>query len=316
MSDSWNSVYGFDSIDTLSTRVRRLERGRQYERRGSLVVPSGTYAGVPSDVLSNGQIDLASSTAVVAQGSISPFGIKGKFGFTATTTSITVYWDGTNGSELISILRADGRVIAIPGNSLTVSGLSPSTTYGFLPFWSAFNTCGIGWVVGDSGTPKFAFTAAGETAVALNQQSLQGREQLSNGYITYATTASGTSSGGGGGGGNCVMLGTDIDPLGDSEYRTEHHQQNDWIHIQAEGLPRSLNCTPDHPLYNPDKGKVRADSFHLKDWIITENGMYRIVEARPFIQVCTKVKVLMKHGHLFWANGYLSNNNKWFDATA
>src|SRR5690242_20272221 len=144
MSD-WLGGYNFDSSSDLTTRVRRLERGEQYLRAGNLVTPSGSYAGVPTTLLDGNRIDLTSGD-LVTKGSIPPAGVVGNFGFTATTTSITAYWDGTNGSNKLRLIRADGSAVQIPTGSLTISGLSSNTLYGVLPYWSPFNNCGIGWI--------------------------------------------------------------------------------------------------------------------------------------------------------------------------
>lgn len=314
--DNWAGVYSFASPDDISTRLRRLERGEQYLRAGSLVTPSGAFAGVPVSLLDGNRIDLT-STDLSTKGSIPPFGVVGTFGYSATATSITIYWDGTNSSVKLRIIRADGSVVQIPTNSLTVSGLTAATSYGFLPFWSVFNNCGIGFVKGDSGTPQFGFTLAARTVVASVQQAYQGREPLTPGFITFSTPASGTTTGTGGSGGTgsgagtCIMLGTDIETMGGGEYHTQHHPQNEWIHLAADGYPRSLNCTPNHPLYHAEKGKIQARKFSVGDWIITEQGERKVTQVKPFVRVCTKVEVKMPSGHLFFANGFMSHNMKY-----
>ena len=311
--NSWADTYKFADVGDLTTRVRRLERGQQSLRRGKIVSPSGGYGGIPLKVLDGSNIDIT-STNLSLKGSIPPSGVSGKFGFSATTTSITIYWDGTNSSSLLSLLRADGSVVQIPGGSLTISSLSANTMYGFLPYWSAFNTCGIAWIVGDSGSPSFAFTSAAMTAFALSQQVLQGREQLTSGFLTYTTPNAGSSSGSGsytgGGQGQCVMLGTDIEPVGELPFVTRNHPNSEWFRIECKDYPRSLNCTANHPLFSPDKGKQRADVFKRGDWIITDSGERKISEVSRFLRVCTKVEVAMDQGHLFWANGFLSHNVK------
>src|SRR5882672_925171 len=46
-------------------------------------------------------------TTVGSSGS-TPFSTTSSFSYTSTTTSITWYWDGTNGSTMLTIYRADG----------------------------------------------------------------------------------------------------------------------------------------------------------------------------------------------------------------
>jgi hypothetical protein len=315
MADDWGDVYSFAPADDVGSRVTRLERGRQYFRAGQLVSPSGKLQSIPEGIIdSSNRIAIVSGVSL--KGSVPPSGIVGNFGFTATATSITIYWDGTNGSNKLKIIRADGTAVQIPTNSMTVTGLSPSTTYGFLTFWSVFNNCGIGFVKGDSGTPQFAFTAAAQTVAAGTQQSLAGREALTGGFITFATPASGSSSGTGTGSrpgnpGMCVMLNTDIKPFSaGQEYITIHERQTDWINLAIENYPRTLNCTPNHPLYHADKGKMPADEFKVGDWMITEHGEKKLAEHRMFYKDCTKMQVKMPTGHLYFANGFLSHNTK------
>lgn len=306
----WGTVYTFDSNQDLTTRVTRLERGRQYFRAGSIVIPSGNYAAVPTTLIdANNKIALVSG--ISPAGNIAPFGRVGNFAFTATSTSITMYWDGTNGSDKLSLIRADNSAVQITPSNITVTGLTPSTSYGFLPFWSTFNDCGIGFVVGDSGTPAFAFSTAAQTVQNLTLQSLQGREALSSTYITFSTPASGSSSGGGGGGIHCVMLGTHISPLGEGKnYSTTHYRHTDWINLASEDYPRTLNCTPEHPVYHADKGKITAEKLKVGDWLITDNGEVKLSEVRMFYRDCTKMEVSMPCGHLFYANGFMSHNVK------
>lgn len=311
----WGNVYAFGSSDDLTTRVRRLERGRQYLRGGQNVIPSGLYGGIPNDLIDPISLKIPIVSGLTVAGSIPPAGVTGNFGFTATTTSITIYWDGTNGSVVLAILRADNTSVQVPSNNITISGLTINTSYGFLPFRSVFNNCGVGFVVGDSGTPQFAFTTAARSVQAVTQQSLTGREALTPGFITYSTTASGTSSGGGTvpppTRPMCVMVNTEIKPFGaGQEYVIVHARQTDWINLAVEDLPRTLSCTPDHELISPDRGKQPANSFKVGDWVITDHGEKKLAEVRMFYKDCTKMQVQMPTGHLYFANGFLSHNVK------
>lgn len=312
----WSGVYTFDPTDNVQTRVRRLERGTQYLRGGVLVDPSGKYARIPVALLSGNKVSLTSKH-LDTKGSIPPFGVVGNFGSSTTSTSITLYWDGTNSSVKFKIMRTDGSAVNIPGSSLTITGLTPSTSYGFLPFWSSHNNCGIGFIKGDAGSPQFAFTAAARTVQSSIKQIYQGNEALTNGYVLISTPASGTGGGigaggggGGGTGGSCIMVGTHVETMGGGEYVSQLFPQTDWFNVAVEDYPRTLNCTPNHPLYHPERGQMRADAFKVGDWIVTEKGERKLIEVRPFFRVCTKVKVHMDSGHLFFANGFLSHNFK------
>lgn len=132
--------------------------------------------------------------------------------YTSTTTSITFYWDGTNGSTPLTIYRDDGTTIGPFIGNFTVTGLSPNTTYFFYPFYQEAVTpsanfgqhpVGINWgtTPGGVGTPPVAFTA--QNLVALQEQISRDHIPLATGFsVTGASTpASGSGSGSGGSGG-------------------------------------------------------------------------------------------------------------------
>lgn len=123
----------------------------------------------------------------------------------AQTNSVSFFWDGTNGSSPITIYRDDGSIITpITGNQV-VTGLSPSTTYFFYPYYDeTLGKVAFAFVSGVSiGTPGFAFTA--QNPLALQQQFLRNRIPLSGNFATTGITTPGAGStnfsGGSGGGG-------------------------------------------------------------------------------------------------------------------
>jgi hypothetical protein len=336
------SIYSFDT-NSIGNRVRRLEGYVPYRRAGELVPGASDFTSVPNAALdSSGNINLASST-YSAQGALAPTVADGNFAATATTTSITWYWDGTNGSTQFKLRRPDAvtqtgntTCLIIPKGSITVTGLALNTKYYFLPFWPTLGACAPGWVIGDTGTPKIAI--ATPTAAQLAQQTLKNREALSAGFMSYTTPAAGTSSGDAGDGGGpgtggihaCVMRGTAIEPLGESDYWVNIWPESQWIGIATQdGL--TLNCTLDHPLYGgaelldrfllgKDLNTLEEDAlkpflreagaFQVGDKVLTRYGLRRVIKAERFTRVCTKRQVSMTYGHLFWANGYLSHNIK------
>jgi hypothetical protein len=285
---------------------------------------SGTYARLPSSILFTKpnlqQVIDISKVYIRKIGGASVSANTMGFAYTATTTTITWYWDGTNGSRVPVINRADGSRFTVPtsGSGLTVSGLTLNTTYYFLPFWNINNLCNIGWVPGTTGSPAIAFVVA-DTSDPVNnpvytiEQSEQGNEPLSTGYMTAATTASGSGGGGAGGGGSgfhsCVMSGTDVVPVGDLEYSLQVLPETEWIHLRIED-GRELYCTYDHPLYHAVRGKMNASMFSEGELVITDQGEQKITFAAFHQRVCSKYKVIMPKGHLFWANGFLSHNAK------
>lgn len=301
-------------------RLRRLEKGSQRLQRGQFRPTVGTYTRLPSTSLHTNinfqqVVDLSKST-IRKVGGVSTFGAGGQFTYTSTTSSITFYWDGSNSSVPFVITRADGSKFTVPttGSGLTISSLSAATTYYFLPFWDTDNLCNIGWVEGTVGSPQIAFVAADKantlTQSYLIEQSSQTREPLTSGFMSAATPAAGSGgggAGGGGGGGGCVRAGTEIYTVGDLPYHVEVLPEQHWIHLRIED-GRELYCTLDHPLYDTFKGRVTADTLSPGDVILTDVGEQKITTAEFKFKACSKYKVMMEKGHLFWANGFLSHN--------
>lgn len=326
------AIYGFSGGNNLmNARLKRLEDNAPYLLRGGVYADSvSNFRPVNKTAVVDGNIDLAQG--VVPGGSIPPLAVNSPFAIAKDTTNsqATIYWDGTNGSSVPVVHRADGSLAAVPPNSQLVTGLTASHWYGFLPYWANSNTCGLGWSQGDVGTPQILFeggtgtsftataTAAAQAA-ALQTQNMQGHEPLTSGFATFQMPASGTSSGGAGGGGGigrCVMLGTDIEPLGEITARDMTitcFRETDWFRVETKS-GKALNCTGNHPLYHADNGKVEAQVLKSGDWLIADLGMDKITEIHPFKRLCTKQQVSMRYGHLFWANGLLSSNVKLAEA--
>ena len=169
--------------------------------------------------LANPQINPASSQLRSAGGRINSVATAIKW--TSTTTSITFYWDGTNGSTPLTIYRDDNTIAGPIVGSLLVQGLSPSTTYFFYPFFQDFSELPasnvqnigsepLGTVVFASvpaanpvGSPAVAYTV--KSALAIQRQYLLDHIPLAIGLsstgITTPGAGSGSGSGGSGGGG-------------------------------------------------------------------------------------------------------------------
>ena len=162
----------------------------------------------PNQSLSSFGINVIDPTSaqIVSQGSRTS-SIATGIAFVATTTGVTFYWDGTNGSQPFQIVRDDGATYgpSIAGSPYAVSGLSANTTYFFYPYFDEsvqqIKFATIGGV--SVGTPAIAFTS--KNLQAAQQQILRGNVPL--GAIlssTGLTTPSGGSAsgfGGSGGGG-------------------------------------------------------------------------------------------------------------------
>jgi hypothetical protein len=305
----------FTNVGGLDYRLRRLEVGAQRQRGGQLQMTTGQYARIPANTLKGAtKIDLTLST-IRKVGSLSPAGNTSGFAYTSTANSISWFWDGTNGSTVIVLNRSDGTVQVIPtaGSGLTITGLAGGTTYYFLPYWTPNQGCNVSWVTGTIGLPQIAFVLADTTSVTtgnlfLVQQSLQAREQLTGGWMS-ATTGSSGGGGGGGSGGHCVMSGTDIVPLGGLDYLVEILGESEWLRLTADD-GRMLDCTLNHPLYTPEHGKTPADTLVVGDTVILDNGLRSVRSKMRYRKQCSKWRIRMPDGHLYYANGWLSNNLK------
>jgi hypothetical protein len=139
------------------------------------------------------------------------------FTFTTTSTTISIFWDGTNNSLPLKIFRDDGTVAGpFPGNQ-TITGLSPSTTYYFAVFFD--ETAQVVRFVsqaGAVGSPPVAYLSP---LIAVGQQQiLRGHTPLASDlFVTGITTpASGSTTPvvlGGGGAGAGAYLGRKLAPL-------------------------------------------------------------------------------------------------------
>ena len=136
------------------------------------------------------------------------------FGFTATTTSISLFWNGSNSSTILRIYRDDGTIAGpFPGSQL-VTGLVASTQYFFYPYFDeATQRVLFVSAPGAVGTPPIAYKNA---AIAVAQQQiLRGRIPLASnlavtGITTPASGSTGATNTGGGGGGVGGFLSTKL----------------------------------------------------------------------------------------------------------
>lgn len=310
-------LYDFTSQnDRILSRLRAVEKGNLRLRRGAYGPVTGPFSRISNDFFDSvGNIDVTKS-GVRKVGSVPPSANTNGFAYSSTATSITWYWDGTNSSHPIVIRRADGTIQVVPAGSLTVTGLVDATQYFFFPFWVPDNQCTIGWVPGTQGDPLIAFLeadlndpAGGPAAAA--QQNLQNREPLTGGAMTATTGMSGGAGGGGdhNGGGACVMSGTGIETLGNIPYTVEVIPEHSWQHLELED-GRMLNCTTNHRLFSPKFGKIPAEMVEQGDLLLTDTGERTVRLSTKLQRQCTKHKVIMDDGHLYYANGFLSHNVK------
>jgi Concanavalin A-like lectin/glucanases superfamily len=95
-------------------------------------IQPGSFQSVPNAAAVSavtGQIRLDSSQGVPPVGSISPI-LSSPFSYVATTTTITISWTG------LTISLVNSQTISIPNGSIEITGLNPSTTYSFFPYYN------------------------------------------------------------------------------------------------------------------------------------------------------------------------------------
>jgi hypothetical protein len=160
--------------------------------------------------LSPGVID--PTTAALKSSGSRTAALTTNFGAAApSTTSIQIYWDGSNSSTILRIYRDDGTVAGpFPGSQL-ITGLTANTNYYFYPYFDEATQRVLFVSVAPAvGSPPIAYTSP---AIAVAQQQiLRGRIQLATdlavtGFATPAAGNTPAASAGGGGSGGGVYLG-------------------------------------------------------------------------------------------------------------
>ena len=184
--------------NTDDARVLRLEAGYPTSIAGRVTFSNSSLA-VPASgsVLPSGAI---APTGIRATGSTFAFVVQGNFSFTSSGDSITIHWDGSNGSKLLAIRRADGSNYSVVAGSMTIGGLTAGTQYGFSSFVAIAQPQSLSFVQGDSGNPKFAFSpSAGDALIssASRTQRLTTNERITEGLIFFTANvgASGLGTG-------------------------------------------------------------------------------------------------------------------------
>lgn len=184
--------------NTDDARLSRIEAALPSKVAGRVTFsPSSLSVPGSNTVQSSGNI---APTGVTATGSTFAFVVQGNFAFTSSGNAITIYWDGSNGSKLLAIRRADGSNFSITAGSMTVSDLTPGTLYGFSAFVAIAQPSMLSFVQGDAGTHQFAFSPAAtpaQVAEASRTQRLTTNESITVGPITFTANpgASGVGSG-------------------------------------------------------------------------------------------------------------------------
>jgi hypothetical protein len=142
------------------------------------------------------------SSGINAQGSILPSPTGGLLYNNATANTIVWYYTG------LIIYLPDGTTIPVPDTtvanpSISVGGLTPSTTYNFYPYYS-IDQRNVLWAMasGGTGTPPAAYAA--KNIVAAQIANGDGNIAISPQSSVTAAATGGGGGGGGGGGSGCI----------------------------------------------------------------------------------------------------------------
>lgn len=156
-------------------------------------IVSPPFTVVPTSLIMNdpgGAVFKLGSSDVNVVGSFAPTITDEGFSYIAGTDSVTIYYDGTHGSQRIRQRRVSGYNQTLPGGFLTIQGLPSSAIgavngpkYDLIPFFFP-GACQVSWVKGSVGTPKFAFPTGTTTPDDLNQARIRGREPIADTVIT------------------------------------------------------------------------------------------------------------------------------------
>lgn len=195
----YDSALGQETLDHLNWLTQSVN-----QLLGQDNAPSG--AGI--NALEVNSID--PSTAQLLSVGSRPYSIATPITAVATTTTITFYWDGTNGSQVFQVGRDDGTNFgpSIAGSPMVVTGLTINTNYFFYPYFdeSINQIKFVNIPLTSVGTPAIAFTA--KSFAAAQQHILRGRIPLAGVFVStgVSTTAGGsvTTQGGNGGGAGAI----------------------------------------------------------------------------------------------------------------
>ena len=262
-----------------------------------------------SSTVAAAQLVLGGSSSGLKQQANAIPTVNGKIAYVSTTSSITWYWDGTNGSSLLTIFWPDGSSTQVPPANLAITGLTSNTTYTFYPYFSVdLNSVLFVAVSGGVGSPAVAYTAS--SVAAASDQSLDGNTPLVSSPLTAATTSSGSGGGSGGGnGGACVAEFTLVEPLSlnSAGLLFSFSDAQEWIDIRTPH--RRLVAVPNHLVFT-DTRKMMMKELAVGYDVVTQDGLERIVRIDRLFRPWRKKQVFCKVGHLYWANGALSHNGK------
>ncbi|MDE1988920.1 MAG: hypothetical protein KGI82_00495 [Betaproteobacteria bacterium] len=284
----------------------------------------GRYASLNASAYGISAVDSSNRVATI-NGAVSPLGsiVTGSstvgVSYTSTTTSVTISW--TAGT----LNRMDGTQTNVSSGSVTVTGLTASTTYYAAMYWDEVAQA-ISFVTGESGaigTPAILYSSEDPTVGW--QAQLQAHLNL--GWVPVATPASG--GGGGNGSTGCCLRGTQpielasgvmreaqelttgdvlTSPTGPTRItQLRFEPWREWYRVEFND-GRVLELAADHRFVDPSGAQIHVRDLKLQD-IVQARGCYLSV-AR--LEVCTdvdlKVSIEVQSPHVYYVDGVLSHN--------
>jgi hypothetical protein len=249
----------------------------------------------------------------------------GLFVYATTTTTISLYWDGTHASQPISVYGSDGSIIQKLSGSITVTGLTNATPYYFYPYYDKVRSV-LGWAgstVGGVGNPPYALTAKSNAAAAV--QGAVGFSPLSVGGMTITTGAGG--SGSVGGSGTCLREGMLVDckergivPVETCTVGDHIQGYHDWTKIvKLVTIPcgtfirvtvpggNFVEVTPSHPFTLPTGRHKEAQDLSLSDVLIGTPTYFPIEQLTVVTIQSRKVSLSCLPEHEFFSGGKVPN---------
>lgn len=265
--------------------------------------------------------------------------VQGNFGAATTTTTITLYYDGTNSSNQFTLRLPGGATKSVPTGSTAITGLIANNTYKFYGYYDVL-TDAVAFVTGGSGSPAIAFatTAVGgqvaatvsALATASSATNDPGRIGLASTSVSISTPAAGTGGGTGGGSGDpsClapwmeletkdgVILAEDLEvgdslwtPEGWSEVVKIKKPQQDMLVKVRVATGAVIECSPTHPISLAKGGWRYAAELVKGDYLITEEGASEIMDWQVVPMKYVSIHPSLEPHHSFFCNGILTHNN-------
>ena len=240
----------------------------------------------------------------------------------ATANTIKWYYTG------LIIYLPDGTVIPVPDTtaanpSISVSGLTPSTTYNFYPYYNV-DRKQVLWalVPGGTGTPAAAYAA--KSILGAQEANGDGNIGLSPASSVTAAATSGGGGGGGGGGSGCVRSTMVVQTrksllrLGNLQIGDEILGPTGWTFVERKkttvqphfirfdfGRGDFLDVTTTEPMPNFQNGlRLPAKLWSMENMLKSRSGMPAVIQSISLVSESDQaVSLLLNPYHEFFVGG-------------